>query len=332
MTTEAAADLSTPAISVVVATHNRRDLLPSLFRALAAQRDCEPFEVVVVDDASTDDTWDYLDAQASRSPLTIRPLRVPVNRGPAHARNLGWREARADVVCFTDDDCEPTPTWLHSLTAALHHADIAQGRTQPNPAQRERLGPFSRSMTVPYEEGFYETCNIAYRRAVLEKAEGFDETFLFPFGEDIDLAWRAIEAGARTTFVDDAVVDHVIFPSDFRSRLREVPRLEGTVQALRNHPGLRRKVGWRVFHRPTQRAVLVVAGASLFALARPRRPGSWVVLASATLHYAWMCRRFRPKPPRRYQWIGVVPRGFVIDAYELAVLARASVRHRTLLL
>ncbi len=88
--------MTRPSISVVVATRNRAEMLLRLLDALAAQRGAPPFEVVVVDDGSTDDTWDRLTGRAEvETAFTLVPLRQEVNAGPAVARNRGWLNRRS---------------------------------------------------------------------------------------------------------------------------------------------------------------------------------------------------------------------------------------------
>jgi GT2 family glycosyltransferase len=321
-----------PAASVVVATYNRRERLHQLLDALAAQRDAPPFEVVVVDDASTDGTFDSLQGRTG-DPFRLVALRQPVNSGPAAARNRGWRVGVADLICFTDDDCLPVPCWLASLAAGAATVDIAQGRTMPNPAHVGRRGPFSRTLTVPFEQGFYETCNVAYRRAVLERLGGFDESFRFPYGEDTDLAWRAKELGAATTaFVDDALVLHEIWPSHYLTQLKDMRRREGLVLLFRKHPQLRHHFGTRVFFREVHPPTVAAAAALAVLAGRPRSPARWAATVGAGLWYAWVCHLVRPKPRRRSYWAAVVPLAFVADVYEVAVMAASSVKYRTLLL
>lgn len=328
----AARSTPAPVATVVVATHNRCTLLGRLLVALAQQVGAPAFEVVVVDDASSDGTWDELEQGTASSPFPLRPIRVPVNRGPAHARNLGWRASAADVVCFTDDDCIPVATWLAELLRRTDQADIVQGRTEPNPDQLDRRGPFSRTMIVPYEQGFYETCNIAFRRSVLDRLGGFDESFRYPFGEDTDLAWRARRSGARTTFATDALVHHEVWPSDLRATFRDAKRLEGIVHVTRNHPDLRRQVGWSLFARTSHPAALAALAGLLMVLSRPRSRQAWAVAGLLGVRYGWECRRHRPPPPARWQWAGVVPASLTVDLYESAVMAAASIHYRTVLL
>jgi GT2 family glycosyltransferase len=318
-------------VSVVVATYNRQARLGRLLDSLGAQRNAPPFEVVVVDDGSTDGTGRVLEDRHPPS-FTLRVVRQQSNRGPAAARNAGWRAATGDVVCFTDDDCRPEPDWLGRLLAALEGVDVAQGRTVPDPAEAGNRGPFSRTMHVPYEQGFYETCNIAYRRQWLHDLGGFDERFRFPQGEDTDLAWRARGAGARTAFAADAVVRHAVWPSDFTAHLRDMRRRDGLVLMYRKHPGLRRHFGRRVLFRQIHGPTIAAAGALLALSARRRSPACWFLATAAGGWYAWVCHLVRPGPPRRWQWPIVLPLAFVADVYEVAVMARASVRYRTLLL
>ncbi|HAM00799.1 MAG TPA: hypothetical protein DCQ30_01000, partial [Acidimicrobiaceae bacterium] len=93
-----------PEISVVVATYERSSVWPELISALEAQT-LSParFEVVVIDDASRDDTWEALQKIAARTSLRLQCLRAEVNVGSGAARTCGLDRCRAPVVAFTDD-------------------------------------------------------------------------------------------------------------------------------------------------------------------------------------------------------------------------------------
>lgn len=322
-------------VSVVVATHRRADLLPELMEGLAAQvgpdLPANQVEVIVVDDASPDDTAEVLAWLAASAPFKVRVARQPVNLGPAAARNVGWRLSTGPVVVFTDDDCVPQPGWLRALLDRVEAgADIVQGRTEPDPEHLSEHGPFGRTMRVPREEGYYETCNIAYRREWLERLSGLDESFRI--AEDVDLAWRAIAAGASTAFAYEALVHHKVFPSHWWAAVRDVDRSGGIHRALRRHPQARRYLGKRVFHRRAHPAALAAAASGLAALSHQRSRGWWLIAAALGANYAWVVRQVRYPPPRRAQWIVVVPEAFVLDLYETLMFARASMRERTLLL
>src|SRR3954452_3482097 len=101
-----------PRVTVVAATHNRARRLEALLASLAEQTiGTEAFEVVIVDDASQDDTPAVLE-RALAGPLDLRVLRQAEGGGQAAARNAGWRAATAPVVAFTDDDCVCARDWL----------------------------------------------------------------------------------------------------------------------------------------------------------------------------------------------------------------------------
>lgn len=309
----------------MVPTRDGAARMPRLLAALRGQDITTLFEVVVVDDGSTPPL------RLDTADLPIRCLRHETSRGPAAARNTGWRASKAPLVAFTDDDCAPQPGWLRSLAAGLEDADVVQGRTEPDPEQDGQLGPFSHLIGVTSETGFYETCNIGYRRELLARLGGFDEGFRYPFGEDTDLAWRAKAAGARTAFAADAVVLHDVTPSDFGAHLRRLRRREGLVMAIERHPELRAATGLGLFLRPTHLPALTAAGAGVAFVTKPS-VRTLMGAAAAGAWYARTCRWNTFKPPQKRDWAKVVPLRFVADLWEIAVLARASVRYGAVLL
>jgi glycosyltransferase involved in cell wall biosynthesis len=324
--------------SVVVPTYNRAHLLGRLFDALAAQEGVGPFELIVVDNASTDDTPAVLARLAAESPLPVVTLHMPVNAGPSKARNVGWRAGRAEIVAFTDDDCVPQPGWLASLLARFETADVVQGHTEPDPADGHVIGPFGRTVIVRAEHGHYETCNLAYRRDLLERLDGFDEQFHrvvggpVTWGDDADMGWRARKAGARTAFADDALVLHGLRPSSFRRHLREIPRRDGLVLMLRRHPDLRDFYYRKIWFSRTHPAALATAGLALGLAHRPRSRLRWCAAAVSAGMYTRACLSTRHWPARRRDWVTQLPLAFVADLAEVAVFARASLRYRTLFL
>lgn len=320
-----------PSVSVVVPTYNRSDRLAGLIAALSAQDLESPFEVVVVDDSSTDSTPDELCRLQDTFPF-VRAVRLRPNRGPAAARNEGWRAAAAPLIAFTDDDCKPRPGWLRGIVAGLDRADLVQGQTVPDPIMRRHHGPFGHTLERRAETGFYETCNMGYRRSVLEKMDGFDERFRHPFGEDLDLAWRAKDAGCTTTFAADAVVVHEVRTSDFVRYIRGLTRLEGLVRAVSLHPVMRAGLHRGTFYNAAHPRALAVAAAGILLLARPRSRTRWLATAATLAWWSRAAMRVRQYPCVRKDWAWVLPLAGVADMAELAVLLRASLRHRTLVL
>jgi glycosyltransferase involved in cell wall biosynthesis len=314
----------------VVATHGRAHLLSRLVGALEHQAGAPDFEVVLVDDGSGDDTWATIEALSRTARVPVRGVRLLRQSGPAAARNVGWRATAAPRVAFTDDDCVPQPGWLAGLTAALDDAGIAQGMTVPDPAQRHLLGPFARTMEVTFETGSYQSCNVAYRRDVLAQVGGFDDE-LRQAGEDIELASRAIRAGARTAFRPDAVVHHDVRPSSLATQLRATPRWGGIVLAVRKQPVLRQRLYHGLLWKRSHAPALAAAGGLTLAVAGS---GAWRLAGAAALvPYARHRLRTEPLPhtgPRRR--IALLPAALAADLTEVGVLAVASVRYRTLVL
>ena len=322
--------MAPPAVTVVVATRNRSGLLERLLTALARQRFHGEMDVIVVDDASTDDTAAVLGRLASATTLKVDWLSLPDRRGPGGARNVGWPRSRAPLIAFTDDDCVPDDDWLASLVEALADADLVQGRTLPDPDQLPELGPFGRTIRVPRENGYFQTCNVGYRRDLLEQLSGFDESFA-QVAEDTDLAWRAIEAGARTSFSEAALVHHDVRPSNWWLHVRSAWKWQGVVLAVRRHPGLRsrlhRRWFWKASHPP---AICAAVGLALMVAptTRFRRIASIALL----LPYLRLRLHRAPLLPDPVQRVAVIPAALAADLNDVAVMAAGSVRYRRFLL
>lgn len=325
-----------PAISVVISTYQRAGRLERVLGALAAQEAPVSFEVVVVDDGSTDGTWEELQRLRSTLPIDLRPVRLDTNTGRSAGRNAGLRATRGDAVVFTDDDCRPTPGWLAAMAEALSSADVVQGRTMGDPEHIDRWGPFSYTVSVHQENGVYETCNIGYRRDLITRLGGLDESFRYA-GEDTDLAWRAKEAGARVTFAPDALVFHEVTTSSYRARLALAHRWHELPLVVKRHPQLRGSVYYgRIFWRQShKRALLALAGLIVAALPAGGPGGrAAAVVAGAALAapYATFRQHVSPLPCGPKRRMALLPLVWFADLTEVAVLARASWRHRFLYL
>ncbi|MFF4759212.1 glycosyltransferase family 2 protein [Streptomyces sp. NPDC001292] len=181
--------------TVVVPTIGR-PCLAACLRALAAADGPPPQEVVVVDDRPGPGPELPL-AAAGRLRDRVRALRTG-GRGPAAARNAGWRTAATAWTVFLDDDVQVLPDWSRLLAQDLREAgeDVGgvQGRLRvPLPADR-RPTDWERNTKV-LEGAAWATADMAYRTAVLGHVGGFDERFPRAFREDADLALRALRAG-----------------------------------------------------------------------------------------------------------------------------------------
>jgi len=314
-----------PRISVVTATHNRAARLEALLEGLRAQTLApERFEVIVVDDGSSDATAHVLERQCARGGLTLHSLRHSRARGPAAARNRGWRQARASVIAFTDDDCVPAADWLDAILSSVGDADdlIVRGQTLPNPAETEALGPYAKTMRITHPSPHFETCNVAYPRAILERLDGFDESFPSAAGEDTDLGARAIAVGGRAAFAPQAVVHHAVFRRSAREALRDARLATDDVLAYKLNPELRAILPCGVFYGRSH-PLLAVAALAL-PLAR-RRPALAFMLL---LPYAKLLRYRRRAGSARLRQL---PFFIVFDVVQTAATLRGAVRHRILI-
>lgn len=191
------AEAGPPAYAIVVPTVGRPSLSTLLDR-LAEQPGPPPAEVVVVDDRS------HPDAALAVPARLLERTRVRVlpgfGRGPAAARNLGWRVAAAEWVVFLDDDVVPDRRWAEDLVGDLASAAgsvaAVQGRiTVPLPKDR-RPTDWERNV-AGLETARWITADFACRRVALVDVHGFDERFRRAYREDADLALRLRRAGWR---------------------------------------------------------------------------------------------------------------------------------------
>jgi SAM-dependent methyltransferase/GT2 family glycosyltransferase len=313
-------------IAVAVSCRNRAALVPRLVAALEAQDlGAERFEVVLVDDASDDATFDAMEEAAETTTLALTAARLPARGGPARGRNAAWRLSSAPVIAFTDDDCQPDPGWLRAGLEAQRAHVVGSGCTIPDPAQATHAGPFSRTMAVS-DVGLVATCNAFYRRSDLDAVDGFDESYTTPGGEDTDLAWRVADRGVPLTYVPGAVVRHDVSRSDVRAALRTAWRWHHIPHVLADHPGRGRAAVWRHWFWRRSHAPAVAALVAL-VLALRWRPAIVGVLP-------WIRHRLVVEPLAS-PWsdrVSSLPGAFAVDAVEVAACVRGSVRHRTLLL
>lgn len=319
--------VGTPTVAVVVATYRRRELLPDLIAAIFEQDYAGSYEVVIVDDCSGDGTWDALqDLRGTYGPRLKIHLQ-PRNGGAAAARNIGWQATDAPLIAFTDDDCRPVKGWLRSLVEAAGDADFVQGCTLADPEDDDKRGPFSHTIEITSPNDHFETCNIVYRREVLERLGGFDERFPSAFGEDTDLGWRAREAGYRAGFSPDAVVYHQITASDWWRYMRFRRRRATFVLLCKKHPGLRKELTLNLFSNPS--ALAIPLAVTIGIVGGRLRAVGWLLALALSVRYVVKTVQAASPPPTRVGWLTVVPLHFVADLSDLWTTARASVRYRT---
>ena len=202
--------------SVIVPAYNAAATIGYCLAALYAQTlPRDRYEIIVVDDGSTDPT------AAIAAAAGVQVVRQP-NQGPAAARNNGVASALGDIVFFTDADCAPAPTWLANMANPFSDSSIAGCKGVYRTRQR---GLAPRFAQIEYEErydhmsqiryiDFVDTYSAAYRRNVLIDNHGFDTSFPGDSsGEDQELSFRLSSLGYKMVFVPSAIVYHLHPPT-----------------------------------------------------------------------------------------------------------------------
>jgi len=207
--------------SIIIPTYNRQPMLREVLTALEQQQQAPAFDVLVVDDGSTDGSASFLDAYCGALELTVLHQE---NQGPAAARNRGVACARGPRLAFLGDDTVPSPGWL-----ATHDAAWRARGADPQIAvigytawhRRVRRTPFLRYINeqgpqfgyaliedpehVPFN--FFYTSNLSLSRELM-RAEPFDLGFPYAAWEDIEVSYRLRKHHLRLIYAASATVQH----------------------------------------------------------------------------------------------------------------------------
>lgn len=311
-------------VSVIIPARDAAATIPRTLAALARQDLDEPYEVIVVDDGSEDDTA----PEAERGPGPVRVL-CQGRLGPAAARNRGAAAATAPVLAFTDADCFPHAGWLSAGLRALAGADLVQGEVRAEPYAAR--GPFDRSLRIDHETGLYESANLFVRRQVFDRVGGF-RGWLVPrvgraaLAEDVWFGWQVRRAGFRTAFCAEAVVEHAILPGTPVEFIVERLRLEHFADMAAQFPEIRERKFYAKWFLTRRTAFFDAAlvGAAVAALVRSPLP------LALTFPYGRLAVRQSSRWGRRAPAaLGV---GVVADTVGFAALVRGSLHRRTLVL
>ncbi|HEX8080266.1 MAG TPA: HAD-IIIA family hydrolase [Jatrophihabitans sp.] len=305
-----------PSYAVVIPTVGRRSL-PVLLDSLAESatvtgRALPP--VVLVDDRPDPATaLELAGHRAAGWPITV--LRSG-GRGPAAARNAGWRACDSDWVAFLDDDVLVSPTWLagleHDLATASAAVSGSQGRIEvPLPADR-RPRDWERG-TAGLATAAWITADMAYRRSALLDCGGFDERFPRAFREDADLALRMLDRGWQLCRGDRRTV-HPVRPAGWWASVHQQRGNADDVLMRRLHGrGWRRRAAAPLGRRPQHLLSTAAALAALTAAATGhRRPAALagLVWAGNTAEFSW--RRIAPGPRDRAEVLRMISTSVLI--------------------
>lgn len=214
--------MASHALTVVIPCYNGAATIEQQLEALANQEWSEPWELVVVDNGSTDATPSILHRWQKRLPW-LRIVDASEKRSEAYARNQGVRAAKADRIAFCDVDDEVEPGWVAAMGEALWRHDfvaavIALDKLNPPEVRQRWIDPPRDRLPVCYD--FLPAasgCGLGITRRLFERIGPFDETLARL--TDIDFSWRAQLSGTPIHLVTDAVVQYR-YRSDLRAMFR----------------------------------------------------------------------------------------------------------------
>jgi glycosyltransferase involved in cell wall biosynthesis len=307
-------------VSVVIPARDAAERIERTLAAIADQDFGGGYEVIVVDDGSRDAT--ALVAERAGA----RVVRNQTALGPAGARDAGVAVSTGGIIAFTDSDCAPDRGWLRAGFAACEHADLVQGRVEPDSGHPP--GPFDHTISVRGESLLYETANLFVRREWFDRVGGF-RAFIDPaeghFGEDVLFAWSARRLGARPAFSADALVRHEVVARPASEWLRERRRLALFPELIRAVPELRERMPAGIFLSSRTALFDLALAALVVSVLSGRR---WPLLAA--LPYAR--RSLRTRDPLTRAALHDNAALVAGDCVGFAALLRGSMRARTLVL
>lgn len=253
----------------MIATKDRAPYLQRALRSLEVQRGAPAFEVIVVDNGSSDTTRVVAESFFARKSMAVRYLYEPrPNRGKA--RNAGVRDAQGRLLLFCDDDVQAPGGWVAAHAHAHDRAGlVVSGPIVNVPSYDARPSP----TLANFSRAFFCTCNVSLPRESFDAVGGFDEDFDLYGWEDTELGVRLRAAGMRRRFARDAYLWHVKPPLEntlaVESR-KAAEKARMAVRFLRKQPSPRARLAaglhpvnvWRGKHLLPDSLLTLYAGAA----------------------------------------------------------------------
>lgn len=242
-------------ISVVVPTHQRLQLLINCLRHLNRQTlNHEKYEVIIVSDGPDNLTKQVVAEYSACSSIHITFLTLPAKKGPAAARNLGWKNASGILIAFTDDDCLPTKTWLENIWNHYNNeTEIAFTGKVIVPVS-DKPTDFELN-TKGLETGDLVTANCACTKVTLEAIGGFDEAFTAAWREDSDLEFKLLKRNVSIIKLNDAIVIHPVREARWGVSIKEQRKAMFDALLFKKYPEMYRQ---RIKKNPSWKYYFIV--------------------------------------------------------------------------
>jgi glycosyltransferase involved in cell wall biosynthesis len=199
-------------ISVIIPTYKRHTLLLRCLDAVRRQVfSKEAYEIIVVSDGPDKATLEALQPFSKSSTPPIKYFQLPEKKGPAAARNAGWREASGELIAFTDDDCIPDINWLKSFWDAFNRRPYINVAFTGHTVVPISQTPTDYELNISHlETAEFITANCVCTKNALIETGGFDEAFTMAWREDSDLQFKMLERGMPIFQVQGATVIHPV--------------------------------------------------------------------------------------------------------------------------
>lgn len=303
-----------PEVTIAVPVKDRRERMLECLEALLSQ-DHPSFEVLVLDNMSSDGTADACRLRARGAAVDVRVESVPGTLG--RVRNRAAEIARGQVIAFTDSDCSPEPGWLSAGVSALGRdprLGLVCGVTLPPEPPRRT---WSKNVTVRDFTWRFESCNVMVRREAFGPAGAFDEV-VGDGWEDTAAGFEILRRGWRAGFCPEAVVRHDVTYPGFWFHVRREQRQANLAHVARRYPEVRSRLLCARLFINRRQAACFAAGAGLLAgRLRPRARLLAIPYAAFVLP--------RVLPWRMAQLV-------ILDVAMHFAVIRGAVRYRTLVL
>ncbi|MFH1240352.1 MAG: glycosyltransferase [Candidatus Diapherotrites archaeon] len=197
--------------SVIIPVFNGEQTIKPCIESLINQTFGESYEIIVVDDGSTDETKDVVKSFDSKITYLFQK-----NKGPAIARNAGAKNAKFEILVFIDADCIAEKNWLNEMVRPFKNKEIVGVQGRYKTMQKSLTARFVQiEIEERYEKmkkheniDFIGSYSAAYRKEIFIGTGGFDESFPIASGEDPELAYKLAKKGEKLVFNENAVVYH----------------------------------------------------------------------------------------------------------------------------
>lgn len=252
-----------PDVSVVIPLYQDEGSILSVLAALSRQRDAPMFEIIVVDDGSSDGGPAIAEAAGAQ---VLRQA----NAGPSAARNAGARIARAPVILYLDADCVPPDCWLRDMSAPMRNQGFdavvgticpANDGVVPRLVQSEVADRYRSMARSGGAVDFIAAPSCGTTRALLDRVGGFDETLRQ--AEDVELGYRISIGGGRIAFVQSVPVAHHHQTGWIEFLRVKFRRALGRIAVLDRYPEKRVQDNWTPLTFKAQVGVIGLAGLAL---------------------------------------------------------------------